>query len=169
MNVTISKLRLMIVEQGKKVNNMNYDLRINALKKAHKETTSTKVEYLSDPYDYEANLALIKAEILRLVELKNALMVANNSTLLKGHNLTISSAINLISEKRSLLNNLDQALMQRPSKVRRSEQNGMSYYEVSELNFDKEMVAAERDLIVEEINQLESLIDQANSETEVSI
>jgi len=171
MKISLNQLRQMIGDQGRKVNDLNYELMDSATKTGHREASLPDgiIEYITDPLDYNETLGRIQKGLELLVLYKNKLTKANANTLLEGENMSIIDAINFNTEHRQFLKTLERSLGQKATKYRRDTQNGSSYYEIVELNFRKEDVEKLREEIKSRINQLEEKIDQANASTFVEM
>lgn len=97
-----------------------------------------------------------------------ALMQANSITMIAG-GYTIQTAIAAIKSMRDKMMDLQTIVDKKPSKKRKCEGNGTSYFQIVELNFETAAIQKEIDTLKEEITRLENAIAQANAMTEVEV
>lgn len=169
MKTTISSLRnrISILETG--LSDLYRSANMSLCTSKIRELDGTETVISAPEKKYEEVLACIDEYVVEIARLKGILARLNGTTKLS-NGMSISEAIYTLNGLRRLRSTLYEASMMSPSISRRSDSgmNGHAYYDVRELNYDKNAVKGKYDKVTEEIAAMEDEIDKLNS-TEIEV
>lgn len=171
MLVTLSELRLKIDDLKKNYNDKLSALQTGSIINKIKELNG-KEEILSPPFDFKAELMMIDEVSKEISRLNGLLAKANNTTFIDKID-TIQTALSKTQERRKFLDKLDTILSSsKERKLRKTDASfgsNNAYYDIIELNFDKNSLISYRDSLKQELNILEVKIQNSNNATSIEI
>lgn len=160
-----------ISTQQNKCSDAYSQLQRTATRTKVKDATTGVTEDMT-PYTDEAfTIALVDYQKANenLRRARVALIQANNSVVVYDDQYTIQMAISLAKSLRDTVSTYQGILGKQATKTRRCEGNGASYFQIVELNFDSSILQKQVDQLIEQINNIESAIAQANASVEVKV
>lgn len=171
--VTLSELLLLIESHSKKKRELSNDLYSLRTKEEIEEIDGRKTDVSFNKQTYkevydkyvEVCDSLVGLELLKNETNQKTFAVKSN-----GKNISLTEALLKVKSLRERLTNIENALSLRESKVRRNDGVGsQSYYKITSYNFDKDELSDVRECLENEIKELESGIQLANSNTAVCL
>ena len=167
--ISLNQLRMLIDDTSNELHKKKNILSRNSLKTIHKDASGHE-EVMSLAFDFEKGLEEVKTLNSDLIRYKTTLQKANLETKINEED-TIATALVKLDLNRKLISTLDTLVSKEETKHRRTDSSySNSYYiEHIQLNFDKEALIEYREQLKCEINQLESQVDYANTNTTVII
>lgn len=165
--ITLNQLRMLIDNTVEDLKLRKNELSSNSLKVVHKDSTGHE-EIMSLDYDFAQGLLVVEDLTEKLIIYKAMLQKANLETFVNGVD-TISTALIKLEQKRALVRTLDNLSSKDERKLRRvdSSYSNSYYIEHIKLNFDKESLLNKKEILREEINELEAQVNEVNSVTKV--
>lgn len=171
MLMTLSKLRLIIDDLKKDYNTRLYNIQGGATISKVKELNGNE-EILSPPFDFKTELSAIDETSKEVARLSGILAKANNTTPISESD-TLQTALAKIQERRKLLDKIEYIISaSKEAKIRKTDGglgSNSAFYEITELNFNKNELIAFKDDLKNEINYLELKIQEANNSTNVEV
>lgn len=167
--VTLNQLRLLIDDIAEDLKNKKNELYSNSVKIIHKDSNSHE-ELMSLNYDFETNFKIVEDLTEKLITYKSLLQQANFTTKVNEED-TIVTALIKLKEKRQFVKTLESLSFKEEQKRRKidSSYSNSYYIEHVKLNFNKQELLEKKELLRNEINELEAQLNDANSVTKIAI